>query len=64
MTVFISHFSFHGNDTCKTCLFALQVRDGVYDHLDTIAYRVMSACITMNEYPYIRYSQVSLRKEG
>lgn len=31
----------------------------MYDHLDTIAYRIMSACITLNEYPYIRYSQSS-----
>lgn len=34
----------------------MQVRDGVYDHLDTIAYRIMSACVALNEYPYIRFS--------
>lgn len=29
----------------------------MYDHLDTVAYRVASACIAMNEYPYVRFSQ-------
>lgn len=28
----------------------------VYDHLDTVAYRLMTALVTLNEAPFIRYS--------
>lgn len=34
-------------------------RDAVFDHLDMVAYRVATACITMNEMPYIRFSASS-----
>jgi Sec1 family len=36
-----------------------QVRDSVFDHLDTVAYRIMTACVTMNELPFVRYAHSS-----
>ncbi len=34
-----------------------ELRDSVFDHLDTVAHRLMSALVTANEYPYIRYTK-------